>query len=70
MPFVVRLCGLFMFVTAQPNADVEASMRFHIVAFVRTVAVDAVMVIATGNGVVKEDIASKLDVHAVYLPWT
>lgn len=35
--------------------------------FVRTVAVDAVMVIATGNGVVKEDIAAKLEVHGAYL---
>lgn len=32
------------------------------------VAVDAVMVIAAGNGVVKEDIAAKLEVHAAYLP--
>lgn len=36
--------------------------------FVRIVAVDAVMVIATGNGVVKEDIAAKLGVHGAYLP--
>lgn len=33
------------------------------------VAVDAVMVmIAAGNGVVKEDIAAKLEVHGAYLP--
>lgn len=41
---------------------------FHIMGFVRIVAVDAVMVIATGNGVVKEDIAAKLEVHRAYLP--
>lgn len=29
---------------------------------------DAVMVIAAGNGVVKEDIAGKLEVHRGYLP--
>lgn len=29
---------------------------------------DAVMVIATGNGVVKEDIAAKLEVHGAYSP--
>lgn len=34
--------------------------------FVRIVAVDAVMVIATGNGVVKEDIAAELEVHRAY----
>lgn len=33
-----------------------------------SVAVDAVMVIAAGNGVVKEDIAGKLEVHRGYLP--
>jgi len=44
-------------------------MLFHIVDFVRIVARDAVMVISTGNGVVKEDIASKLEVHRAYLPW-
>lgn len=44
------------------------SMWFHIMGFVRIVAVDAVMVIATGNGVVKEDIAAKLEVHRAYLP--
>lgn len=37
--------------------------------FARIVAVDAVMVIATGNGVVKEDIAPKLEVRRAYLPW-
>lgn len=42
-------------------------MWFHIMGFVRPVAVDAVMVIATGNGVVKEDIAAKLEVHGAYL---
>lgn len=35
--------------------------------FVRIVSVDAVMVIATGNGVVKEDIAAELEVHRAYL---
>lgn len=43
-------------------------MAFHIMDFVGIVAVDAVMVIASGNGVVKEDIASKLEVHRAYLP--
>lgn len=43
-------------------------MLFHIMGFVRIVAVDVVMVIATGNGVVKEDIAARLEVHEAYLP--
>lgn len=29
---------------------------------------NAVMVIATGNGVVKEDTAAKLEVHGAYSP--
>lgn len=29
---------------------------------------DAVMVIATGNGVVKEDIAAKLELHGAHWP--
>lgn len=45
-----------------------ALMWFHIMDFVRIVAVDAVIVIATGNGVVK-DILSKSEVHRAYLPW-
>lgn len=43
-------------------------MLFHIMGFVRIVAVDVVMVISTGNGVVKEDIAARLEVHEAYLP--
>lgn len=43
-------------------------MQFHIMGFVRIIAVDAVMVMAAGNGVVKEDIAAKLEVHGAYLP--
>lgn len=45
-------------------------MRFRLMCFLREgiVAVDAVMVIAAGNGVVKEDIAAKLEVHGAYLP--
>lgn len=33
------------------------------------VALNAVMVIAAGNGVVKEDVAAKLEVHEAYLLW-
>lgn len=43
-------------------------MQFLVMGFVRIIAVDAVMVIAAGNGVVKEDIAAKLEVHGAYLP--
>lgn len=45
-------------------------MVFHIMYFVGIVTVDAVMVIASSNGVVKEDIASKLEVHRAYLPYS
>lgn len=43
-------------------------MQLHVVGFARIIAVDAVMVIAAGNGVVKEDIAAKLEAHGAYLP--
>lgn len=42
--------------------------QFHIMGFARIAAAGAVMVIAAGNGVVKEDIAAKLRVHRAYLP--
>ena len=49
-----------MCVTAQQHCSTGAILTwFHIMGFVRIVAMDAVMVIATGNGVVKEDIAAK-----------
>ncbi len=61
-----------MCVTEQQHSQYESTgailMWFHIMGFVRIVAVDAVMVIATGNGVVKEDIAAKLEVHRAYFP--
>lgn len=42
--------------------------QIHIMGFASIVAVGAVMVIAAGNGVVKEDIAAKLRVHRAHLP--
>lgn len=43
-------------------------IQFPNMSFVGIIAVDAVMAIAAGNGVVKEDIAAKLEVRGAYLP--
>lgn len=60
MPVVV--CGL-------PCVWQHSSTPYATAAgFVRIVSVGAVMVIANGNGVVKEDIAARLGVHRTYLP--
>lgn len=69
MPVVVWVCSLF--VKAQLHSNMsprELSQHIFTLSSVRIVAGDAVMVIATGNGVVKEDISAKLEVHRAYLP--
>lgn len=52
--------------TRQRGPEELPSCSFTLWVLLRIIAVDAVMVIATGNGVVKEDIAAKLEVHGAY----
>lgn len=59
---------LFVALVLQPAFHFAAQCGFTSGIFVGIVAVDAVMVIASGNSVVKEDIASKLEVRRAYSP--